>query len=145
MQFLCTLLVSAGAAGPTENFGITNLEAIRAKLRAKLRNPACNHPVLPEAYANGRSWFPCANTSTRVPPSEGRLLHTSVCDLSSCYLEVITAVAEQKQPYPLHSVALMSDGNVAEVFQRLPTNLTFSYTTHGPPVLWQLDSGRVPR
>lgn len=140
MQFLCTLLVSAGAAGPTENFGITNHETITMKLRAKLRNPACNRPVLLEAYANGAwSWFPCVNASTTVPPREVRLLRTSVCDLSSCYLEMITAAAEQKEPYSLHSLALMSDGKVAEVFQSLPTILTFSYTTHASSVLCQLD------
>lgn len=50
---------------------------------------------------------------------------------------MITAVAEQKEPYSLHSVARMSDGNVAEVFQSLLTNLTFNYTTHASSVLCQ--------
>lgn len=86
---------------------------------AKLRNTACQQPVLPGPYENGPSWFPCVNISTRLDTHESFLLHTSVSNVRSCYLEVIRSFNRTKESDSLHSVTLMNDGNVAELFQSL--------------------------
>lgn len=108
-----------------ESLVIAKLGTITAKLRAKLRNTACKHPVLPEAYGNSPSWFPCVNISTGLDTHGSFLLHTSVSNLRSCYLEVIRSLNTSKEPDSLHSVTLLNDGNVAELFQSLPEHVYF--------------------